>query len=390
MKVAIASIDPESVEHMIHLLIDAEHSDRIVKPRIIGLDGIAALVGQELPDLLIVDQLCKTAEDILALAPIAKKFPGISFILLGNGMVAEALMHALHIGVKDVLSLPYTDEQFLAAVKRIEQTRSIGTLSPKKAHISAFLSCKGGGGSTFIAANIAFLLAAEYGQRTLLVDLDLTSGDASLFVSQLPGTTTLADLAKNINRLDDELLTASTIHVLGNFDVLEAPDSTELALAVKPEQVDALLNLASHTYDQIILNLGHTFDAVSVGALDRSDDVFAIVQLTIPFLRDAKRVCATLMALGLDPNRTHVVVNRYEHSSDILIEDVERAVGLKVGAIVPNDYRSVATSINRGIPIATSHRRGLIARRLRSLIEQHLGLPQPTPKGWLRNLIANS
>jgi len=390
MKITIASTQPDNLERLVNLLADPNRPTRTVKSRLCGIDGVSALVAQELPDLVIIDQLCKTSEDIIRLEPIAKRFPGISFILLGDSMVAETLMHAMHVGVKDVLPTPYPDERFLAAVERIEETRTIGAAQPIRATVATFLSCKGGGGSTFVAANVAYMLAAAYGKKTLLIDLDIYSGDASLFVTKVPGTTTISDISANIARLDSDLLSAIALHITDKFDVLQASDTLELGLDIRPDHIDLLLNLASNTYEFIIINLGRTFDKVSVRAIDRSDSVYATVQQTIPFLRDAKRVLGTLAALGCDSQKTRLIVNRYEHSSEMTLEDVERTLGHSADCIIPNDYRTVSNSINRGIPVYVSHPRSVICRRLTRLIETTMSLTTPAEKGWLTRLLSHA
>src|SRR5690606_34396146 len=100
-------------------------------------------------------------------------------------------------------------------VRRIEQARH-GTPTTH-ARILAFVSCKGGSGSTFLATNLAYALAALENKRVLLIDLNLQFGDASLFVSDRRPTVTIGDLAREINRVDQGFLQGSLIDVLPNF-----------------------------------------------------------------------------------------------------------------------------------------------------------------------------
>ena len=48
-----------------------------------------------------------------------------------------------------------------------------------------------------------------------------------------------------------------------------------------------LLNVAVNHYDFVILDSGRVLDAVTIKALDRANYVFPVMQLTLPFVRDA-------------------------------------------------------------------------------------------------------
>ncbi len=76
--------------------------------------------------------------------------------------------------------------------------------------IIAFVSCKGGSGATFLAANLAYALAQE-NQRVALFDLNLQFGDAALFVSDQKPAATLSHVAQQIHRLDASFLAASMV-----------------------------------------------------------------------------------------------------------------------------------------------------------------------------------
>ncbi len=56
--------------------------------------------------------------------------------------------------------------------------------------------------------------------------------------------------------------------------------------------------------------------------------------------------------MGVDPSHIQVVVNRAARKGwDIESADVERALGLKISWMVPNDYRNAIAAINYGEPV---------------------------------------
>jgi pilus assembly protein CpaE len=390
MKILALTIDPAAVQPLTDALTGAEPAGRTVLVQLARPAEIAAVVDREQPDLVILDRLCQTVAEVAILETPAQRRPGLAWILIAEPAAPELLVRAMQLGVKDVLPPAASAELLDAAVRRVERAQGGSAAPRRRALVAAFMACKGGAGATFIAANVAHLLATEYGRRTALVDLDLGSSDASLFVASHGGTTTIADLTRNVTRLDAALLSSSMLHVGPNLDVLEAPDSLERAIDVTAERVVPVLTLLESLYDCVVLNLGRPCDAVAVGALDRSHHIFPVLQLTVPFIRDAKRLLSTLQALGVQPEIVHLVVNRYESGSDIALEDLERTLGRKAALIVPNNFKLVSASVNQGIPVAALDARASVTRRLRELIEEFLGGEPRSRNGWLANLLRSA
>ena len=76
----------------------------------------------------------------------------------------------------------------------------------------ALISVKGGAGSTFLAANLAYALAHR-GRRVALLDLNLYLGDAAAHLGNDRSAFSLVDLARQTARMDATLLDASMIKV---------------------------------------------------------------------------------------------------------------------------------------------------------------------------------
>ena len=213
------------------------------------------------------------------------------------------------------------------------------------------MSCKGGSGATFLATNLGYALAALENKRVVLIDLNLQFGDASLFVSDSKPLATLADVAQQIHRLDHSLLASSMLNVTPNFALLAAPEDPVHADDVKPEHIDALLTLARQHYDFILLDVGRGLDAVSVRALDQSDMIFPVLQTTLPYVRDGKRLLDVFRSLDYHRDKIFLIVNRHEKSSEIKLRDLETAYGSAVFMTIPNHYEAAAASVNQGVPV---------------------------------------
>jgi pilus assembly protein CpaE len=390
MKIAVISAAKAKLEQVRNALSTAEAQHRTLLLRQGGVDQIGPVADQETPDLMILDELILRPADLSVLETPAKRHPNIAFILIGENPSNELLIAAMHVGVRDVLGTPINAFALNAAVNLVEQKLQANRAPLSKGAVIAFIACKGGSGATFLASNVAYMLAKEYGKKVALFDLNLNGGDASLFVSdRVPGST-LGDVAHNIARLDAAYLQASMLAVLTNFSVLASPESMEGAIEITPEHVESVIKIAESEYDFIVLDVGRSLGRVGVRALDRADLIFPVLQLTLPFIRDAKRLLSTLQSLGYTQSHIRLIVNRYEGGGDIQLADVERTLGRKVDLSIPNSFKAVSASVNQGVPIVNVDSHNAVTKSLRSLVEQFLVGESKEGGGWLSRLFRRS
>ena len=247
------------------------------------------------------------------------------------------------------------------------------------------LSCKGGAGATFIASNLAYALAEKSNLKVLLIDLNLQFGDAALFLSDRKANAGLAEMVKDLTRLDLGLVESSSIKPLSNLSIIAASEDPTQSTLVGPQHVEALLNCVRPHFDVVVLDVGRSLDAVSIKALDLSQQIFPVLQLTLPFVRDAKRLLEVFRSLEYSDGKVKPIVNRWEKTDDLGIPELEAAMSVKVHHVVPNHYKSVSFSINQGIAILKSAPNGIISKSLEKL-SQSISAEQATHKGWLDRL----
>ncbi|MGH8718556.1 MAG: AAA family ATPase [Burkholderiales bacterium] len=385
MKVAILSLKPETLKELKGFLATDDGSLEVALFNG-GPQQVGPVVEQEHPDLLIMDGLCSNHAELTVLEKVAALYPAMALIVICQQQSPEFLLRAMRIGVREVLPAPLSKEALQQAVGRIKQRVSWARAPRSKGKVLVFLPCKGGSGATFLATNFAYALAAEGDKKVALFDFNLHFGDASLFVSDAAAASTVADVTRQIQRLDASFLESSMIQVLPNFGVLAAPESPEKVADVRPENVERLLNVAVNHYDFVILDIARTLDAVSIKALDYADMIFPVLQVTLPFIRDAKRLINVFHSLGYSDKKINLIVNRFEKGGEITLEDLERTLGLKVHKTVPNSFNAVAASINQGTPMIKLAPRDSVTKTVQEMAQGMLhGAKQGG--GWLRNML---
>jgi pilus assembly protein CpaE len=226
----------------------------------------------------------------------------------------------------------------------------------------AFIAAKGGSGATFIASNLGWQLAAS--RSVLLIDLNLQFGDALSFVHDGAAASTLADVTRDISRLDASFLVACSVRVAPNFSVLAAPEDLTQAMEIKPEHMDAIVSLALTKYDFVLLDMSRNLDTLAIRALDRAHSIFVVLQAALPALRHARRLLGVFRSLGYAPEKVGLILNRFEKNSDISLADIQRSLGVSQLRTVPNAFREVNDAINHGSALAAEVRSSSVTRTL--------------------------
>ncbi len=381
MKISVVSHDEKSLWEIARLLRERNPSDA-VNVVFGALEKLAGLADLASANVLVLDQPSVEGGDLERLERLSQLYPRMAFILLCPQQHSPAfLIQAMRAGVREVLASPVSSATLYPAIQRIEE--KLDHQYQANGKVLAFVSCKGGSGATFLATNLGYALAMQGKARVALIDLNLQFGDASLFVSDQKPLATVADVARQIHRLDSSFLASSMLNVTPNYGVLAAPEDPTHANDVKPEHIDVILRLARRQYDFVLLDVGRSLDAVSIRALDQADMIFPILQTTLPYIRDGKRLLGIFRSLDYRNDKIHLIVNRHEKGNDIKLHDLEAAYGVKIFRTIPNHYGAAAASVNQGVPILKLARSSPISKSLQEFAKSLAGAANPASHSWL-------
>lgn len=342
---------------------------------------------KDVPDVLIVNGGLPENGGLESLERLRLSHPEAAFIVVSDNHSPDFLLRAMRAGVREVLPTPTVGAQLPAAIGRIAPRRRVAETT--EGRILAMTSCKGGSGATFFATNLAWVLATGHGKRVALIDMNLQFGDAAMYVTDQSPASNLAQVCQQIHRLDASFLASAMIEVAPDFHLLAAPDDPAHATDVKAEHVEAILKVARANYDFVIVDVGRSLDSVSLQPFDMADMIFPVVQLTLPFIREAKRLVQVFRSLDYPMSKVGLIVNRYQKNSEISLQDLERTVNAKVFKALPNCYEDVAASVNQGEPIARLAKNSPMTRALREVATSLDTVQEKNSKSWLSRLFAH-
>ena len=216
---------------------------------------------------------------------LAAESPETALISAAQNLAPDLLLQSLRAGAREFLQLPISAQELKTVLDRVADFCAGQVEAPKKkGRMIAVFSSKGGCGTSFVATN----LAAAVNARTVLVDLNLQAGDLPLFLGVDPKYS-FADMSENRNRLDDALIKSFVTPCSSNLSLLAAPREADSADEIEPEHVFEVLQRLRETYEYVVLDPQHTFDSITLAALDQSDEIVLVLTLDIPAIRSTQR-----------------------------------------------------------------------------------------------------
>jgi pilus assembly protein CpaE len=310
-------------------------------------DQLAQVLARaDAPQLAIINLDPGAAENLRKMKDLPRQFPNTAFFVMSQVLDPNLLMEAMHLGVKEFIPLPIAEAKFAAAIERVAQIHGMG----KRAKLIHVIPTQGGCGSTTIACNIAASLAGA--NKTVLVDLDLVRGGVASYFDTRPRYT-IADVMESGEKLDKTLLdNALAVHRTSKLALLARPELPEDTQRVSQPGTHRLLNILGRMFDYAVIDSTMSIDPIYATAIQASDLNVVVMQLNVPSAKNAERFVGALRRMGIESSKIRIVVNRFVKKGwDIEPEEVERALGLKISHMVPNDFKNAIAAINYGEPV---------------------------------------
>lgn len=351
-------------------------------------------------------------DDLVVLDGWLRQRPHLNVLLLSEDNSKALLTRAMRAGVREVLAMPPDTADLTQTLQRWneralvqadalraplnqETTGSAGapatpTAPERPGRLVAFMGCKGGNGTSFVAANMAHIMANEFGKKCAFVDLDLQCGDASFYLGSGANKHSLGDLTRQIDRLDVQLL-ASCLHpVTPRLNLLAAPHSLENVMAISPQDIEKVLTLVRSQHEHVVVDLPRNLNALTLKVLDMADVVYIVMQSQTPDVRDAQRLVNMMRALGLNETKLRLLVNRYKPRGWVSLPELEKAVGLKVQQSIPSGPEWVDESLHIGQPLSVVNDHNAVIHALREATGALLESAPHKHRHWMQRLIGQS
>lgn len=314
----------------------------------LGEKGAVAV--KDCPEIIIIDDRADSQQLNNHLALLRESFPDAAYFVIASDQSPKHIIEVMKAGVAEYIVTPIDTKVLHNAVEDIRaKLANAGKIA--RGSVYSFISSKGGLGASILAVNTAYALAQRKETNVALLDLSLQSGDASVMLDILPETT-ISDLVKNFHRMDASFLSAAMTKAFKQLDFLAAPTSPNECQGINGEHISAIIELGKKLYDHLVIDCtSMQINECSLEAFDASEKIFVVIDLSVPAIRNAARLCELLEKHLVPSEKIEVIANRFIKGGTLSLSEVEKTLEKRVSWLFPNDFKSAISAINKGIPL---------------------------------------
>lgn len=285
-----------------------------------------------------------------------------SILAVGPATDTKLVLRALREGASEYLDLADLRTELAEALQRLAATEDT------TGQVVVVLAPSGGSGASTVAVNVATTLAQKH-KSCALLDFKLEAGDLSPLLDLKP-THTIADLCRNIARLDHSLMQGCLAGCSSGVQLLAAPARIADVAGVTPEAVDVVLSLISRHFPFVVIDLDHSFRPEQTRAVLKSDLIVLVLRLDFVSLRNTRTTLDFFKELGVPRERVRIVANRCGQGGELTAAQAEEALGIKIANFVPDDPKTVNRANNNGVPVVVESPSAKVSRALADLASQ--------------------
>lgn len=319
------------------------------------------------PDVVVMLYDHKAGELFEVAGQVYAHLHGTSVILLSEEIDFVLLNKAMQYGIKHVLPLKTSSQELKEAINKaytLEKTRFHDSSSVKgtRSKVISFFGGKGGTGKTTIAVNAAVQLALS-GRKTVIIDGDLQFGDVTVLLDIDPKDT-IFELSNEKGDLSIDVVKSMLCLHSSGLDVLAAPKSPELAEYIKDKAMELIINTLRPYYEYIIIDLPPGFNDTTIVVIESSDIINLVAGVDIVSLRNAK-ICIGILETLRQKEKVALILNR---ATDGIItrKDFETILGLIPKLCLPDDTKTVLSSLNKGIPFVVGMPKSVVSKAIKT------------------------
>ena len=328
-------------------------------------DAFAALT-KEQPNVAIVDLSTNPDKVFEYIEKVLHVQNQTKFIVTALSYDTDSVIKAMRAGAREFLPKPVIQGDFNNTLNKMKEL-VYGTDKTTNCKVITLFSNKGGIGKTSIATNLALEIANITKEKVALVDMNFQLGDIATFMDIKPSFD-ISYVVKNLDGTDDSFLLSTLDRYKDtSLYILADPPYMEQAKDITPEQISKLFDALRETFSYVIVDTSNVFYGKTITVLDNTDFIMLVTIVNLPAIRNCQRCLDIFERLGYDRDKTKIVINRYMENDEVKAEDLEEALGQKVYWKIPNNYFTIMSSINKGLPVSLINETSNVAQSYREL-----------------------
>ena len=362
----ISTIILSNSEQRILKMYLEEHKEFRLLAESFDSDKIYDAVNELSKALLFVD-MDYMEQDYHFISFLRNKYQDLRIIAFTQSPSTGEMIKAMRAGASGLLSVPFIKDEVMSLLDRVSDDLLNNHKEKSKCRIITIFSNKGGIGKTSIASNLALELAKISKEDVALVDLNFQLGDVTTFWDLKPSFD-LTYMVNNPDKINKEFL-LNTLEKYKNtsLHILADPPFFKGADNISSKQIESLISSFKGAFSYVVIDTSAGFDNKTMVAIKNSDIILLVTVANLPALRNTQRCIELFNSEVSDRDAIQVVVNRYMENDEIGLEDIEKLLAQSVFEKIPNNYFTMMSAINKGVPVSEINNESNVAKAYRSL-----------------------
>ncbi|GAA6208301.1 AAA family ATPase [Cognatishimia sp. WU-CL00825] len=355
---------------------------------------------------LAIDDFDEDDPEILKRVVIAAKEKGIKTLLIAEDVTPSLLHQLLRMGADEFIPYPPPSGELLEVVETLRSkpeevaaATSPALAEPETAKVELAKSAPkrhgviiathglaGGTGSTTLATNLAWELAASgkgKAPSVCLLDFDLQFGSVSTFLD-LPRRDAVYELLSDTESMDSESFGQALQKFEDKLNVLTAPTDMLPLDLIASEDVDRILEMASHHFDFVIVDMPSTVVQWTETVLTQAHVYFAMLEIDMRSAQNAMRMKRALQAEDLPYDKLRYVLNRAPKFTDLTgkarVKRMSESLDISIDIHLPDGGKQVMQSSDHGQPLAQLAGKNPLRKEIAKLAQSLLDLDEDNTK----------
>jgi pilus assembly protein CpaE len=349
-------------------------------------EAIELYQGKKSPLYLIVD----ISKSDLPVTDMARLYevcsPEVSIIVIGLKNEVSLYRDLSRLGIYEYLLSPLFPEILESLLRALLTGKGKEAISSTKAgKIITCMGSRGGAGTTFIASNLAAMLAGEKLRRVVLLDLDPYFGTLSLNFD-LKASVRLKDAFEDPERIDQVFIERLLTPINERLFLLGSEEPLETKTQYNVEALEEILKYLSKQFHYVIIDVPHTFNDLISTMFKKANLFLLFTEPNVAGLRDTGRILHFVQKEGA-ARRCIISLNKMGQygRNEIKRDAFEAALKNKVDHVIGYDADVPMDCLNQGKTLVNEE--NAIARSIRGIMLDILGIPKPQEKmGWFKKL----
>jgi len=296
---------------------------------------------------------------------------GTRVVVIGSASDVAPYRELVRRGVSDYVVGP---------VQPLDVVRAICGLYASQEEVAvgrviAVVGAKGGVGASTVAHNVAWAIARDLALDSVVIDLDLAFGTASLDFNQDP-VQGIANAMSQQERPDTAFMERLLAKCSDRLSLLAAPATLDQVYDFGADAFDAIFDTLRMTTPCIVLDVPHQWSAWTKRALIGADDILVVAEPDLANMRNAKNMLNVLKAARPNDRPPLYCLNQVgmHKRPEITPREFAKAIESQPIATIPFDSKMFGTAANNGQMIAqvsASHKTTLMFLQMAQRMTGH-------------------